>query len=69
MGAREQQLWQQDSDWDVDVDVDHPHWPFALPAVAPACPRQIPQVISYACQCTQIYTLTTECLQPHADTY
>lgn len=35
MGAREQQLWQQDSDWDVDVDVDHPHWPFALPAAAP----------------------------------
>lgn len=26
-------LWQRDTDWDVDVD--RPHWPIALPAVAP----------------------------------
>lgn len=33
MGAGEQQLWQQDSDWDVDVDC--PCWPLALPCAAP----------------------------------
>lgn len=32
MGAGEQQLWQQDTDWDVDVD--HLWWPLALPAAA-----------------------------------
>lgn len=31
MGAGQQQLLQQDTDWDVD----RPLWPFALPAVAP----------------------------------
>ena len=32
MGAGEQQLWQQDTDWDVDAD--RPWWPLALPAAA-----------------------------------
>ena len=36
IGAGEQRLLQQDTDWDVDVDC--PYWPLALPAVAPGQP-------------------------------
>lgn len=48
IGAGEQQLWQQDTDWDVDVPTGLlPFLPWPI-----ASPPQIPRVISYACQRT-----------------
>ena len=51
-GSGEQQLWQQDTDWDVD----RPHWPLALPAVAPGL-SPTDTLGHFPCASTHRYTL------------